>query len=166
MSDSLRDIAQIMLHGMNKKHNIRFLQNSLVYVDPIKTLLVFIKVKNDIYPERTRQVAESLLPSFHKLINAHTEGLLRMMFHHSATPNVALKKEFFGDKSREVADQLKVLRGIMYKSELTHSITPKQADLAVEIMKDYNETINIILIASEGDPRFALYKEGVLQRQK
>ncbi len=154
--DDVEKIAALTLEGLNKKHNIDILKCKLfksAYESPIITLLVFIKIQKEFNSERTKKISEALIPQFHTFINRYTEFSLKLIFDQEGNKNIRGKKDFFWDqKNEELKRDLKILRSIMYKTELTNSITRRQQNLIMQICEKYKETVKIALMADPEGP--------------
>lgn len=94
---TIEEIAQRTLQGMNKKNNIDILRDNECYnfTSPITTLLVFLKVQKDIYPERTKKISKTLISPFQKIIDRHTDFSLQLMFDKEGNINKNARNELF-----------------------------------------------------------------------
>jgi len=167
--NDIEKIAKYTLEWLNKKHNIDIIKYKWFKSDfesPITTLLVFLKIKKDINPERTKKISEALIVPFHDLINRHTKFALKLMFDKEWNKNARGKKEFFWEaKNEELKMDLRVLRSIMYNTVMTNSITPRQQNLIMQISEKYKETIKIAFMADQ-EGSYAHMMKNELERKK
>lgn len=149
--ETLEDMAQRIIQNMNKRHNINILEDAngktydKTYRSPIKTLLTFIEIQKNVYPERTKEIVRTLIQPFHEFMHQHVNLVLQLVFDKEWNENRRGKKEFFWEEQNEnLKTKLKQIRSIMYRAEITQEITPRQQNLVLDILNKYREALKLI----------------------
>jgi len=153
--EMLNVIAKRILDGRRDlyNHNIDFGIKQFVAVgDSISFLLLLLKARAEMFPKRTKittansDVAsnpQTYFAKFRLLIESHAELMLKLK------TDGKVGSDFFGKRYKDVDNNLRMLKNIMYRGYRGRPLTNEQHIPIINIFDDYKRILQLVFMVSE-----------------
>lgn len=146
--ERLQIIAKRMLDGRTDlfKYNVELGLNQFTFSDnPIRLLLILIKIQKEMYIKRKGINPNAYFSNFKQLVETHSNLMMNVR------ADDKTGHDFFGSQYSQIDNNMRMYKSLMYRSFLGLPLTTEQVQHMLNITDHYKDTLKLVFIVNPND---------------